>query len=113
MSLHVLPQQDYSTAKALVLTLHLLEWTHLTVGGDSATSETLSTTLVRAVERVARALLQVSSSDLLISGDERAVLALLMTQTTLRSHVLLHCSSPARVSTLVATVHNLERAAVD
>ena len=81
------------------------------MGGDSATSETLSTALVRAVERVVRALLQVSSSDLLISGDERTVLALLMTQTTLGRQVILHSSSHVLVSALVATVHNLERAA--
>ena len=82
------------------------------VGGDSATSETLSTALLRAVERVARTLLQVSSSDLLVSGDERTVLAPLMTQTTLGCHVLLHSSSHVLVSTLVATVHNLKGAAV-
>ena len=82
------------------------------VGGDSATSETLSTALLRAVERVARALLQVSSSNMFVSGDERTVLALLMTQTTLSCHVLHHSNSPVLVSALVATVHNLERATV-
>ena len=82
------------------------------MGGDSAASDAPSTTPVRAVERIVGALLQVSSSDLLVGGDEGTVLALLTPKTALICHVVLDSSSPFHVPTLVATLHNLKGAPV-
>ena len=82
------------------------------MGGDSAAGDTPSTTLVGAVERIVGALFQVSSSDFFMSGNEGTVLALLTPETALVCHVLLHSSSPFLVSTLVAALHHLIRAAI-
>ena len=82
------------------------------MGGDSAAGDAPSTTPVGAVERIVGALLQVSSSDLLMGGDEGTVLALLTPKTALIRHVLFHSSSSFFLSTLVATLHNLKGAPV-
>ena len=82
------------------------------MGGDSAAGDTPSTTLVGAVKRIVGAQLQVISSDLFMSGNKEAVLALLLTKTALCCHVLLHSSSPFFVPTFVATLHHLIRAAI-
>ena len=82
------------------------------MGGDSAAGNTSSTTLVGAVKRIVGAQLQVISSDLFMSGNKGAVLALLLTETALGCHVLLHSSSPFFVPTFVAALHHLIRAAV-
>ena len=82
------------------------------MGGDSAAGDTPSTTLVGTVKRIIGAQLQVISSDLFTSGNKRAVLALLLTETALSCHVLLHSISPFLVPTLVAALHHLFRAAV-
>ena len=55
-------------------------------------------------------LLQVSSSDLLIHGDEGTVLAPLAPKTVLKC--CLQNSSTFLVSTLVTTIHNMNRAAI-
>ena len=82
------------------------------MGRDSAAGDTPSTTLVRAIKRIVGAQLQVISSDLFMSGNKGAILALLLTETTLGCHVLLHSSSPFLVPTCVAALHHLIRAAV-
>ena len=82
------------------------------MGGDSAADDTPSTTLVGAVKRIVGAQLQVISSDLFMSGNKGAVLALVLTETALGCHVLLHSSSPFLVPTFVAALHHLIRAAV-
>ena len=82
------------------------------MGQDSAAGDTPSTTLVGAVKRIVGTLLQVISSDLFMSGNKRAVLALLLTEMAHGCHVLLHSSSPFFVPTFVAALHHLIRAAV-
>ncbi len=82
------------------------------MGGDSAAGDTPSTTLFGAVKRIVGALLQVISRDLFMSGNKGAVLALVLTETALGCHVLLHSSSPFLVPTFVAALHHLIRAAV-
>ena len=82
------------------------------MGGDSAAGDTPSTTLVGAVKRIVGAQLQVISGDLFMSGNKGAVLALLLTETTLGCHVLLHSRSPFLVPAFVAALHHLIKAAV-
>ena len=53
------------------------------------------------------ALLQVISSDLFMSGDKRAVPALLLTKTTLVRHVLHHSRSSFLVPTFFSALHHL------
>ena len=55
---------------------------------------------------------QVSSSDMLMRRDKRAVPALLITQMTLSCHVLRNAQPLHTASTLIATLHNLEKATV-
>ena len=82
------------------------------MGWDSAAGDTPSTTLVGAVKRIVGAQLQVISSDLFMSGNKGAVPALLLTETALGCHVLLHSNSPFLVPTFIAALHHLIRAAV-
>ena len=82
------------------------------MGGDSAAGDASSTTLVGAVKRIVGAQLQVISCDLFMSGNKPAVLALLLTETALGCHVLLHSRSPFLVPAFVAALHHLIRAAV-
>ena len=82
------------------------------MGGDSAAGDTPSTTLVGAVKRIVGVLLQVISGDLFMSGNKGAVLALVLTETALGCHVLLHSRSPFLVPAFVTTLHHLIRAAI-